>query len=51
VTLRTALLQGVEILEKAQVPSPRLTAEVLLAHALRKDRVYLIERKSGRSQA
>lgn len=41
-TLRTALLQGAEILEKAGVPAPRLTAEVLLAFALRRDRIYLI---------
>jgi release factor glutamine methyltransferase len=40
-TLKTALLQGVALLEDAAVPVPRLTAEVLLAHALRRERVYL----------
>ncbi len=39
--LRTALLQGTELLEKASVPASRLTAEVLLAHALHCDRAYL----------
>ena len=41
-TLRTALEQGTKILEDALVHAPRLTAEVLLAHALRRDRVYLL---------
>jgi len=41
VTLGTALRQGTAILEKAAVPVPRLTAEVLLCHALRADRAYL----------
>lgn len=41
-TLRTALEQGAKILADAAVSAPRLTAEVLLAHALRRDRVYLI---------
>ena len=36
-----ALLQGTGILEKAAVPVPRLTAEVLLCHALRCERAYL----------
>ena len=40
-TLQTALLQGTEILEKAAVPFSRLTAEVLLCHSLRCERVYL----------
>ncbi|MBV8553579.1 MAG: peptide chain release factor N(5)-glutamine methyltransferase [Acidobacteriaceae bacterium] len=40
-TIQTALLQGTEILEKAGVPVPRLTAEVLLAHATQHDRTYL----------
>jgi release factor glutamine methyltransferase len=40
-TLRTALLQGTELLEDAAVPVPRLTAEVLLSHALKCERVYL----------
>jgi release factor glutamine methyltransferase len=41
VTLKTALDQGAAILEKANVGVPRLTAEVLLSHAMRCDRVYL----------
>jgi len=41
-TVQTALLQGVKLLEDAGVGVPRLTAEVLLAHALHRDRVYLI---------
>jgi release factor glutamine methyltransferase len=40
-TLQTALLQGTRLLEEAGTPAPRLTAEVLLAHALRRDRIYL----------
>jgi release factor glutamine methyltransferase len=40
-TLQTALLQGVQLLEEAGVAVPRLTAEVLLGHALRCERVYL----------
>src|SRR5688572_11016313 len=40
-TISEALRQGTTLLEEAGVPSARLTAEVLLAHALRKDRVYL----------
>jgi len=40
-TLRTALEQGTRILSDAGLPVPRLTAEVLLAHACRVDRVYL----------
>src|ERR1700691_6261356 len=40
-TIKTALLQGVALLEEAAVPVPRLTAEVLLSHALRRERVYL----------
>jgi release factor glutamine methyltransferase len=40
-TLRTALLQGTQLLEEATVPVPRLTAEVLLSHALGCERVYL----------
>jgi release factor glutamine methyltransferase len=40
-TLQTALRQGAEILEKSGIPAPRLTAEVLLSHALRCDRAYL----------
>jgi len=41
VTLGTALQQGTAILERAAVPVARLTAEVLLCHALRTDRAYL----------
>src|SRR5215471_4461835 len=40
-TLRTALLQGTQLFEEAAVPVPRLTAEVLLAHALHRNRTYL----------
>ena len=40
-TVQTALLQGTEILDKAAVPVPRLTAEVLLSHALHCGRTYL----------
>jgi release factor glutamine methyltransferase len=40
-TLKTALLQGIALLEDAAVPVPRLTAEVLLSYALRRERVYL----------
>ncbi len=39
--LRTALRQGSEILAAAGTPEPRLTAEVLLCHALRRGRSYL----------
>jgi release factor glutamine methyltransferase len=40
-TVQTALVQGTRLLEEAQVAVPRLTAEVLLAHAMRVERVYL----------
>src|SRR5215472_3181844 len=40
-TVQTALLQGARLLEDAQVAVPRLTAEVLLSHAMRLDRVSL----------
>jgi release factor glutamine methyltransferase len=40
-TLHTALLQGARLLEDGGIAVPRLTAEVLLAHALGRDRVYL----------
>ncbi len=40
-TVQTALLQGTGLLEGAGIAAPRLTAEVLLAYALRRDRVYL----------
>jgi release factor glutamine methyltransferase len=41
VTVQTALLQGAEILEKAGVGAARLTAEVLICHALHRERSYL----------
>ncbi len=40
-TLHTALLQGVKLLEDGAVAVPRLTAEVLLARALDRDQAYL----------
>jgi release factor glutamine methyltransferase len=40
-TVGTALLQGTQLLAEAAVAVPRLTAEVLLAHALKCERVYL----------
>ncbi len=40
-TVKTALLQGAEILEKGGIPVARLTAEVLLCHGMRCDRAYL----------
>lgn len=40
-TVQTALLQGTEILEKAAISVPRLTAEVLLCHAMQCERAYL----------
>jgi release factor glutamine methyltransferase len=40
-TVQTALLQGTQILADAAIPVPRLTAEVLLSHAMRCERVYL----------
>lgn len=40
-TLKAALLQGQKLLEDAGVASPRLTAEVLLAYAINRDRVWL----------
>lgn len=39
--LRTALIQGCKILEGSGVAEPRLTAEVLLCHALGRERVYV----------
>ncbi|MCW5963349.1 MAG: peptide chain release factor N(5)-glutamine methyltransferase [Bryobacterales bacterium] len=39
--LRTALKQGETLLTEAGVTVPRLTAEVLLCHALGKEKVYL----------
>ena len=40
-TVQTALNQGVSLLEEGAIAVPRLTAEVLLAHALRRERIYL----------
>src|SRR6201984_1507509 len=40
-TVQTALLQGTRLREEARVAVPRLTAEVLLSHAMRCERVYL----------
>lgn len=40
-TVHTALLQGTRLLEDAAVAVPRLTAEVLLSHAMHCERVYL----------
>src|SRR5215831_18378941 len=39
--LRQTLLEAVERLEQHRVSSPRLNAEVLLAHCLSVDRTYL----------
>ena len=39
--VRTALFQGTRRLEEAGVAAPRLTAEVLLAHVLGRERVWL----------
>src|SRR5438270_6137776 len=40
-TIQTALVQGTSLLEEAEVPSPRLTAEILLGHALHCERIFL----------
>ncbi|MGI8961844.1 MAG: peptide chain release factor N(5)-glutamine methyltransferase [Bryobacteraceae bacterium] len=40
-TVQAALLQGAEILDKAAIAVPRLTAEVLLCHAMHCERAYL----------
>ena len=40
-TVQTAVLQGATLLDDAAIAVPRLTAEVLLAHALQRDRAYL----------
>src|SRR6266849_10420145 len=40
-SIQTALLQGVKLLEDGAIGAPRLTAEVLLVHALGRDRSYL----------
>jgi release factor glutamine methyltransferase len=41
VTIQTALSQGVKLFEEGAIAVPRLTVEVLLAHALGRDRSYL----------
>jgi release factor glutamine methyltransferase len=40
-TLQTALVQGTKLLEEGAIPVPRLTAEVLLCHAVRCERSFL----------
>src|SRR3954451_6337134 len=40
-TVKTALEQGAKLLEDGSVPAPRLTAEVLLSHALGQERIFL----------
>ena len=44
--LRTALLQGQQLLEEAHISAPRLTAEVLLAHAIGCERTWLFAHSS-----
>ncbi|MBA3975975.1 MAG: peptide chain release factor N(5)-glutamine methyltransferase [Candidatus Solibacter sp.] len=39
--IKTAIAQGADILATAGITEPRLTAQVLLAHALGRDRTYL----------
>lgn len=39
--MQTALLQGTELLERSAVPAARLTAEVLLSHAMHCERAHL----------
>jgi release factor glutamine methyltransferase len=39
-TIRTALAQGTELLRREGIAEPRLTAEVLLGHAVHVDRVH-----------
>jgi release factor glutamine methyltransferase len=41
VNVQSALQQGTDILDRAAVGAPRLTAEVLLCHALHRDRTYI----------
>lgn len=42
ITVKNALLEGTQLLERASIPAPRLTAEVLLCHALgRQPKSYL----------
>src|SRR5690242_12863534 len=39
-TIRTALAQGLELFQRENINEPRLTAEILLSHAMRRDRSY-----------
>lgn len=45
-TVQAALLQGTELLERSAIPVPRLTAEVLLCHAIHRDRAHLYAHSS-----
>ena len=45
-TVQDALLQGTKLLEDESIAAPRLTAEVLLAHALQRDRAWLYAHSS-----
>jgi release factor glutamine methyltransferase len=40
-TIQAAILQGAELLERAAISAPRLTAEILLCHATHRERAYL----------
>src|SRR5271170_5294241 len=40
-TIQSALLQGTQLLDEGAIGAPRLTAEVLLTHAVKRDRSYL----------
>jgi release factor glutamine methyltransferase len=40
--VETALRQGLELLRAGAIGAPALTAELLLAHALHRDRIYLL---------
>ena len=40
-TIQTALVQGTRLFEEGVISAPRLTAEVLLAHALHRERAHL----------
>src|SRR5579871_4383270 len=40
-TLQQALVQGTKLLEEGSIAAPRLTAEVLLSHAIHADRPFL----------
>ena len=50
-TVQTALQQGCRLLEEANIPVPRLTAEVLLCHALDCERSRLYDRMLQEQQA